>query len=392
MISGLADSVLVTFIVFCRIGACLMLVPGYSSVNVPAQVRLFVALVTTFALTPILISVLKPLTDNAAPLTLALLICSELVVGSVIGLGGRVFFLALQTMATVMAGAIGLSNIPGTPVGDTDPAPALVPLIMAAVTTLFFMTDQHWQVLRGLMNSYDVWQPGNRIGGSMALETARQPPVRGVRADAADHEPLHRLFGHRQPRGRPDQQADAGNSGLFHLGALRAVRRLPAALPHERRALDAIHAWRLVVAGGVMVMTSRADKLGRMVSLVKLQLRLSEWQLAHLRQQERSLQDEQEWLVGTLNEGKPPAGSSSDSIARRLNRTSAGARAVQAQASQQLDQVRADTRRVKQFEQVAKAALADKLRDAEARSLEEMTGISPAVRDWTPRPASRNKT
>ncbi|MGY4462986.1 flagellar biosynthesis protein FliR [Bradyrhizobium sp. LB13.1] len=127
MISGLADSVLVTFIVFCRIGACLMLVPGYSSVNVPAQVRLFVALVTTFALTPILVAVLKPLTDNAAPLTLALLICSELVVGSVIGLGGRVFFLALQTMATVMASAIGLSNIPGTPIGDTDPAPALVP-------------------------------------------------------------------------------------------------------------------------------------------------------------------------------------------------------------------------------------------------------------------------
>src|SRR4029078_5155916 len=100
LISGLADSVLVTFIVFCRIGACLMLVPGYSSVNVPAQVRLFVALVTTFALTPILIAVLKPLTDKAAPPTLRLLICSELVVGSVIGLGGRVLFLALQTMAT----------------------------------------------------------------------------------------------------------------------------------------------------------------------------------------------------------------------------------------------------------------------------------------------------
>ncbi|MHC2323604.1 flagellar biosynthetic protein FliR [Bradyrhizobium diazoefficiens] len=170
VISSLADSVLVTFIVFCRIGACLMFVPGYSSVNVPAQVRLFIALVTTFALTPILIAVLKPLTDQAAPLTLALLIGSEVLVGSVIGLGGRVFFLALQTMATVMASAIGLSNIPGTPIGDTDPAPALVPLIMASVTTLFFMTDQHWQVLRGLMNSYDVWHPGARLGGSMALD------------------------------------------------------------------------------------------------------------------------------------------------------------------------------------------------------------------------------
>ncbi|MCS3727162.1 hypothetical protein [Bradyrhizobium betae] len=139
-------------------------------------------------------------------------------------------------------------------------------------------------------------------------------------------------------------------------------------------------------------MTSRADKLGRMVSLVKLQLRLSEWQLAHLRQQERSLQDEQEWLVGTLNEGNPPAGSSSESIARRLNRTSVGARAVQEQASQQLDQVRSQSRRVKQLEQVANAALADKRRDAEKLSLEEMTGISPAVREWTQRPANRNKT
>lgn len=139
-------------------------------------------------------------------------------------------------------------------------------------------------------------------------------------------------------------------------------------------------------------MKSRADKLGRMASLVKLQLRLSEWQLAHLRQQERSLQDEQEWLVGALNEGKPPAGSSSDSIARRLNRTSVGARVVKEQASRQLDQVRAETRRVKQLEEVAKAALADKVRDAEKRALEEMTGTSLTVRAWTPRPASRTKT
>lgn len=139
-------------------------------------------------------------------------------------------------------------------------------------------------------------------------------------------------------------------------------------------------------------MTSRADKLGRMVSLVKLQLRLSEWQLAQLRQEERVLQDEQEWLVGALNDGKPPAGSSNESIARRLNRTSVGARAVQMQAAQQLDQVRRETRHVKQLEQVAKAALADKLRDAEKRSLEDMTGTSLIAHGWTSQPANRNKT
>jgi flagellar biosynthetic protein FliR len=68
-----------------------------------------------------------------------------------------------------MASAIGLSNIPGVPIGDNDPTPASVPLIMVAVTTLFFLTDQHWQVLRGLMNSYDVWHPGEKLSGEMAL-------------------------------------------------------------------------------------------------------------------------------------------------------------------------------------------------------------------------------
>lgn len=139
-------------------------------------------------------------------------------------------------------------------------------------------------------------------------------------------------------------------------------------------------------------MTSRADKLGRIVSLVKLQLRLSEWQLAQLRQQEQTMQDEQAWLVGTLNEGKPPAGSSTESLARRLNRTTVGARAVQDRAAMQLDKIRSENRRVKQLEEVAKVALAEKRRDAEKRSLEDMTGTHAVVRDLTPRPANRNKT
>ena len=169
MINGLADSVLATFIVFCRIGACLMLVPGFSSLNIPPQVRLFIAIVTSFALAPLLAATIKPLLTDASPPRLALLISTELLIGSVIGLGGRVFFLALQTMATAATNAIGLSTIPGTQAGDVEPAPALVPLIMAAVTTLFFLTDQHWLVLRGLMNSYDVWHPGDKLGGDMAL-------------------------------------------------------------------------------------------------------------------------------------------------------------------------------------------------------------------------------
>lgn len=114
---------------------------------------------------------------------------------------------------------------------------------------------------------------------------------------------------------------------------------------------------------------------------MKLQLRLSEWQLAQLRQQEQNLQEEEAYLVTALNEMRLPTGSSSESIARRLTTTGAGARAVQAQASRQLDQVQAENRRVKHLEQIARAAAAANLRDAERRALEEMTGLHAGVRD-----------
>lgn len=130
-------------------------------------------------------------------------------------------------------------------------------------------------------------------------------------------------------------------------------------------------------------MKSRAEKLGRMVSLMKLQLRLSEWQLAQLRQQEQNLQGEEAYLVAALNEMRVPTGSSSESIARRLTTTGAGARAVQAQASRQLDQVRAENRRVKHLEEIARAAAAARLREAESRALEEMTGVHAGAGDRT---------
>jgi hypothetical protein len=132
-----------------------------------------------------------------------------------------------------------------------------------------------------------------------------------------------------------------------------------------------------------MAMKSRAEKLGRMVSLMKLQLRLSEWQLAQMRQRELALQDEQVYLVGALNGNELPTGSSSESISRRLANTSVGARAAKEQSSRQVGQVQVANRRVKRLEQVAKAALADKLRETEKRSLEEMSDVNAGMRDLT---------
>jgi flagellar biosynthetic protein FliR len=168
MIANLSSSVLATFLIFCRVGTCLMVAPGYSRINIPMQIRLFLAVAVTLMLFPLLETIIHPVVQGATPSAIVRLIWSELMIGLVIGLSARMFFLALQTMATLIASAIGLHGIGGV-ADDGEQLPALVPLITVTATVLFFLTDQHWELLRGLISSYHVWLPADGISGQTGL-------------------------------------------------------------------------------------------------------------------------------------------------------------------------------------------------------------------------------
>jgi flagellar biosynthetic protein FliR len=150
------DTVLLVFLAFCRIGCCLMLMPGFSSSRVPVHVRLFIALAATLALAPVLLPVLRAALPRMPADTVVALLISESLIGILIGVMARVFFLALQFMATAAAMYIGLGNLPGTPVEDAEPVPAFATLITLTATLLFFLTEQHWEVLRALIASYSA--------------------------------------------------------------------------------------------------------------------------------------------------------------------------------------------------------------------------------------------
>ena len=88
-------SVLAAFVVFSRVGACLLLMPGFSSPRIPVQVRLFIAVAVALALTPLQIEAIRPIVADGQPMHLLRLMGSELFIGAAIGLFGRVFFTAL---------------------------------------------------------------------------------------------------------------------------------------------------------------------------------------------------------------------------------------------------------------------------------------------------------
>jgi len=150
------DTVLLVFMLFCRIGGCLMLMPGFSSPRVPLQARLFIAIAVTLALAPLLLPALQATVKLPALSTVLKLLVAETLTGTFIGLLGRVFFLALQFMAAALASFIGYAGLPEIPIEDAEPNPAVASLITLTATLLFFVTDVHWEVLRGLVQSYAV--------------------------------------------------------------------------------------------------------------------------------------------------------------------------------------------------------------------------------------------
>lgn len=169
MIPITADTVLLTFLIFCRVGGCLMLMPGFSTTRVPVQVRLFLAVAVTLALSPLLLPKLQVALPDLSPVRTLQLIVAELLVGGLIGLIGRLFFLALQFMAVSAASFAGYGNLPGTPIEDAEPNPPFASLITLTATVLIFATDQHWEVLRALLSSYAV-VPVSEAGGGLGLD------------------------------------------------------------------------------------------------------------------------------------------------------------------------------------------------------------------------------
>jgi flagellar biosynthetic protein FliR len=157
------------FLIFCRVGGCLLIAPGFASNRIPLQVRLFIALTTSLALAPVLLGKVRGEVTAQVPATMLVSIGSELLTGLLIGLLGRVYFLALQTMLTAVAMALGLGGMPGTPIDEAEPLPPISSFIMMAATAILFFSDLHWELYRGLVASYARLPMGEGFGMRLSL-------------------------------------------------------------------------------------------------------------------------------------------------------------------------------------------------------------------------------
>ncbi len=148
----ISDELFGVFLLFVRIGATLMLMPGFGEVYILGRSRLLLA----FGLSVILAGPLGPKLPNLPPAgaDLLLLIIKEALLGLFIGAATRIMFAALHIAGSTIAAQSGLATAsvfdPSQSTQGTLPGNFLTTTAMV----LLFVTDGHHMLLRGIVGSY----------------------------------------------------------------------------------------------------------------------------------------------------------------------------------------------------------------------------------------------
>jgi len=155
------EQIVVLALLFCRVSGCLLFAPGVSSPRIPVNVRLFLALAVTTALSPLLMNDASMAISSISSAQRLLLIPGETVIGSIIGLTARFFVLSLQFAVTAISNFIGMAGIPGIPLEDTETGSPLTTLVTTAAVTAIFVAGLDVELLKALMDSYGVMPIGS---------------------------------------------------------------------------------------------------------------------------------------------------------------------------------------------------------------------------------------
>ena len=152
---ALAAAFLLTF---ARVGTMVMLLPGIGEQNMPARVRLTIALVLTAIVLP---AHQKAYTVDLSTLGPVLLVLfQEIIIGAVLGLTARLAISALQVAGFVIAQQLGLGFVTAIDPTQNQQGVLVGNFLTVLGITLIFATDLHHLVIAALNDSYSVFVPG----------------------------------------------------------------------------------------------------------------------------------------------------------------------------------------------------------------------------------------
>ena len=142
------------FIVFVRVGAIVSLLPAFGEQSVPMRIKLIIVMAFVLITAPLI----PPTTaqqdiDQTIWFTL-----TETLIGLALGLGMRLFVMALQTAGSIAAQSTSLSQLLGG--SAVDPLPAMGYILIIAGLALAVMTGLHVKAAALIVLSYELMPMG----------------------------------------------------------------------------------------------------------------------------------------------------------------------------------------------------------------------------------------
>jgi flagellar biosynthetic protein FliR len=181
-----AQQVWVGALVFFRIGALLMLIPGIGDGTVPGRLRLSLALVLTFCLAPSAAPSLPPIPAEVSGM--ALYVVRETLIGLVIGGMLRLFTASLTTTGELISLQTNLALSQTTNPLQATPATTVSTFLTVMGVALIFDTDLHRMFLSAIAHSYTLFPPTKALplgdASTLAIQTVSKTFALGVQLAA----------------------------------------------------------------------------------------------------------------------------------------------------------------------------------------------------------------
>jgi len=181
-----ADQVWAGGLIFARIGAILLSLPGIGEGYVPPRIRLALALVVSLVLWPVVVGALPALPETIGGMVGWVL--REVITGLMIGALLRMFTSALSTAGEIVSLQTTLSFAQTANPLQAQPGSTLASFLMLFGTVLIFATNTHHLFIAGLVGSYEAIAPAKPLVmgdfATMAVRTVGDSFMLGVQLAA----------------------------------------------------------------------------------------------------------------------------------------------------------------------------------------------------------------
>ncbi|KIC46297.1 flagellar biosynthesis protein FliR [Ruegeria sp. ANG-S4] len=151
VLSSFGDNLWHVFAVFLRVSALVSLLPAFGERSIPVRMKLGIAVAFTLIVSP----AIPEFPAGSGLLDLTVLVWTEVLIGLALGIGLRLFVLAIQTAGSIAAQATSLSQILGG--AAIEPVPAMGFFLTLASLTLAVLLGLHVRAAQFMIQSYTLF-------------------------------------------------------------------------------------------------------------------------------------------------------------------------------------------------------------------------------------------